>query len=109
MTLGAVENFWARFDVLVKSRGYSSIKECVEDIDFGISYSTLLTKRSRRLLPEVHTIVKIAENLDVSVDYLLFGYVNEDRQISAEEIELIRRYQTASVVEKGAIRAILHF
>ncbi len=107
MTIGAIENFWARFDIIIKNRGYDSLKDFIEDINIGISYSTLLTKRSRKILPEVESLVKIAEELDVSVDYLLFGYVSETRRITGEEIQLLRKYQTASPVEKNAIKVIL--
>lgn len=107
MTIGAIENFWARFDIIIKNRGYDSLKDFIEDINIGISYSTLLTKRSRKILPEVESLVKIAEELDVSVDYLLFGYVSETRRITGEEIQLLRKYQTASTVEKNAIKVIL--
>lgn len=108
MTTGAIENFWARFDIVLKNRGYQSLKDFIEDINIGISYPTLLTKRSRKLLPEVDTLLKIAEELDVSVDYLLFGYVSETRRITGEEIQLLRRFQTASKVEQNAIKIILH-
>ena len=107
MTVGAIENFWARFDVVMKNRGYKSLKEFIEDVDCGIVYSTLLTKRAKRLLPEVDTLVKMAEELDVSVDYLLFGYVSETRRITGEEIQLLRKYQSATPVEKKAIKSIL--
>lgn len=108
MTIGAIENFWARFDIIIKNRGYDSLKDFIEDINIGISYSTLLTKRSRKILPEVESLIRIAEELDVSVDYLLFGYVSETRRITGEEIQLLRRYQTATKVEKNAIKIILH-
>lgn len=108
MTVGAIENFWARFDIILKNRGYDTLKDFIEDINIGISYPTLLTKRSRKILPEVETLIKISEELDVSVDYLLFGYVSETRRITGEEIQLLRRYQTATKVEKNAIKVILH-
>lgn len=108
MTVGAIENFWARFDIILKNRGYETLKDFIEDINIGISYPTLLTKRSRKILPEVETLIKISEELDVSVDYLLFGYVSETRRITGEEIQLLRRYQTATKVEKNAIKVILH-
>lgn len=107
MTVGAIENFWNRFDVVMKNRGYKSLKEFIEDVDCGIAYTTLLTKRAKRLLPEVETLVKIAEELDVSVDYLLFGYVSETRRITGEEIQLLRKYQSANPTEKKAIKVIL--
>ena len=108
MTIGAIQNFWARFDIVLNNRGYSSLKEFVEDVDIGISYPTLLTKRCRKLLPEVETMMKISEELDVSVGYLLFGYVSETRRITGEEIQLLRKFQTATDTEKRAIKAILN-
>lgn len=107
MTIGAIENFWKRFDVVVKNRGYNNLKEFIEDVDCGIAYTTFLTKRAKRLLPEVETLVKISEELDVSLDYLLFGYISETRRITGEEIQLLRKYQTASKVEKDSIKVIL--
>lgn len=108
MTIGAIENFWARFDIVLKNRGYKTLKDFIEDINVGIVYSTLLTKRAKRLLPEVETLIKISEELDVSVDYLLFGYVSETRRITGEEIQLLRRYQTATKTEQKAIKCILN-
>ena len=108
MTIGAIQNFWNRFDIILKNRGYETLKEFIEDIDVGISYPTLLTKRSKKVLPEVHTLIQIAEKLDVSVDYLLFGYVSETRRITGEEIQLLRRFQSANQVEQEAIKLILH-
>jgi len=107
MTIGAIENFWRRFDIVLCNRGYDSIKDFVEDINCGISYRTILTKRSKRKLPELDTLLSIAENLDVSVDYLLFGYVSEEHRITGEEIQLLRRYQRSTKAEKDAIKVIL--
>ena len=107
MTLGAIENFWARFDIIISNRGYTSLKEFAEDVKIGIAYSTLLTKRCRNLLPEVETLMTICEELDVSVDYLLFGYVSETKRITGEEIQFLRKYQLANPTEKSAIKAIL--
>lgn len=108
MTVGAIENFWRRFDIVIHNRGYKSIIDFVEDINCGISYRTFLTKRAKKKLPELDTLMLIAENLDVSVDYLLFGYVSEEHRITGEEIQLLRRYQRSTPVEKEAIKIILH-
>ena len=107
MTKGAIENFWIRFDITVKTRGYNSLREFVEDIDIGISYPTLLTKRCRKMLPELHTLLRISDELDVSLDYLLFGYDRDNKRFTSEETAMMHRYQSASTEEKTAIRAIL--
>ena len=106
MTIGAIENFWTRFDVVVKNRGYDNLKEFMEDVDIGFTYHSLLYKRYRKKLPTAESLVRIAEELDVSLDYLLFGYVSESRRITGEELKLLRKYQTASDVQKQAMRSI---
>ena len=63
-----IYQIWQRIDQL---NANSTLKALSEDI--GISYSTLRSQRTRNILPNVETILKIAEVLNSSVDYILTG------------------------------------
>lgn len=71
----------------------------------GISYSTFLSYiDSRSVLPNVETAVKIAQVLDVSVEYLVTGK-NDNKSSSAEKI-LISNFRCMSDSNKSNLLKI---
>lgn len=81
----------------IEYKGLSS-KEIAAKI--GISYSTFLSYIDMRgVLPNVETAVKIANILDVSVEYLVNGNENKKQTSSNEEI-LIQNFKKLSEQNK---------
>ncbi len=66
--------FWKRFDEMSRLRDVN-LKQ-IADLT-GLSYSTLKNQRSKLILPKTLAIVRIAEVLDTSVEYLILGKVKQ--------------------------------
>lgn len=72
----------------------------------GISYSTFLSYiDSRSVLPNVETAVKIAQVLDVSVEFLVTGE-KENHKSSSEEKTLISNFRCMSDSNKSNLLKI---
>ena len=66
---------WNRIAVLMHSKGIT-IGKMSQAI--GCTRSYLSSARSRGFMPPVNQLIKIAEKLDVSIEYLLYGSKIED-------------------------------
>ena len=59
-----------KIDKLIKEKGISRRQLCA---DVGISNSTIATWKTKNILPTAELIGKVAKELNVSVDWLLYG------------------------------------
>ena len=73
----------------------------------GISNMTLSNCKRGKSVPKADTMQKIAEFLNVSVDYLMTGEEKEVPTFSPEHIELISAYDKLSSADKLAIMQII--
>ena len=73
----------------------------------GISNMTLSDWKRGKSVPKSDKMQKIAEFLNVSVDYLMTGEEKEVPTFSAEHIELISAYDKLSSADKLAIMQII--
>ena len=73
----------------------------------GISNMTLSDWKRGKSVPKADKMQKIAEFLNVSVDYLVTGEEKEVPTFSAEHIELISAYDKLSSADKLAIMQII--
>ena len=73
----------------------------------GISNMTLSDWKRGKSVPKADKMQKIAEFLNVSVDYLMTGEEKEVPTFSKEHIELISAYDKLSSADKLAIMQII--
>ena len=73
----------------------------------GISNMTLSDWKRGKSVPKSDKMQKIAEFLNVSVDYLMTGEEKEVPTFSTEHIELISAYDKLSSADKLAIMQII--
>lgn len=93
-----------RIDLLLKQQGRTR-KEFARQLN--MSQSTVATWKSKNIMPPIDTIVRIADALNVSIDWLVTGkefhYVNnqidfnEEQKITINRLESIRDYVNLNV------------
>jgi transcriptional regulator with XRE-family HTH domain len=75
MILYTSHNIAAKIKMIAKAKG---IKTGIMLKDCGVNKDSLSTMQSKGCLPRTETLAKIADYLDVSVDYLLDRTDNSD-------------------------------
>ena len=65
----------------------TSAKKMLEDLDLNPQY---LVQMKKAISPQIGILQRIADYLNVSIDFLLYGTVDRPTPISAKEEELIR-------------------
>lgn len=98
-----VNEFWERVTPLIK-RKYPSIKEFCEKA--GLNHLTFYNDKSRRFYPPIDNLKKMAEVLDVSIDYLVFGEA-KNIKFDKETLIFVKKYQNARKPIKNIIGKIL--
>ncbi len=93
-----------RIDLLLKQQGRTRKSLCALT---DIPNSTIGTWKSKNIMPPIDTIVRIADALNVSIDWLVTGkefhYVNnqidfnEEQKITINRLESIRDYVNLNV------------
>lgn len=107
ITEGMIEAFWRRFDAVLESRHYSTLKDYLKEHDLGVSYQGILWKRTNRIMPTVDTIITISRTLNISIDFLIFGYTKKGNPISDAELEILAKYRTANETTREIISSLL--
>ena len=64
-------DFWLRLNIALIISGKRSLRELCEKI--GTSYQTLINQKSQLTYPTLETAIKIAKELDCSMDWLVLG------------------------------------
>lgn len=77
-----VEIFKRNYKILMKQRGMKPA-EVEKKMDVGAGYFSRFEKKKNIPVPKVDTISRLAEVLGVSIDYILFGAVEEDEEEAA--------------------------
>ena len=67
-----IKGFWERVTPLIRIK-YPTIKAFCEDADLNLQ--TFYNDRARLYYPPMDNIRRMAEKLDVSLDYLVFGQI----------------------------------
>ena len=70
----------------------------------GIRQLTISEWKTKNKIPNVETLIKIAQYFNVSLDYLLTG---EEKNLSSDEVELISNYRNLDNHDKSMARTIL--
>lgn len=71
------ERFWERVNFIAKRKSIKFKSLCDE---WGITYKTIMSNRTRQELPSMENAWKIALALEVSLDSLLFGESSSHEQ-----------------------------
>lgn len=112
MTKGQIAAFYMRLEASIRSNGYDSIKDYLNKGTMGITYPTYMSKKSIGRIPTARCIDKVANDLGVSTDYLLYGKgVKNDKTapaIADDELDFITAYRNADKSTKLAIKALLN-
>lgn len=104
--------FWERFYNLCKMKGMSPTP-FVKSI--GISHG-IVTKWKNGTVPNCETLIKIADELDCSVDYLLGrdkyvtqpqAQVSEIKEVPQQEDEGFKLYSALDALDKAEARGVM--
>lgn len=74
--------------------------------DCGLSVNTLSSMQSGGYYPRLEAITKIADYLDISVDYLL-GRDVQHGELPDDELALLKAYREKPENVKNAVKALL--
>ena len=107
VTKGMAEAFWRRFDATLEAQHYQTLKDYMKEFDLGVSYQGILWKRANRIMPTIETIITISTSLDVSIDYLIYGYKRQGKPIADDEMDLIFRYRNSNETVRHVIDTLL--
>ena len=81
-------------------------KECL--LRAGVNTSLLTDwKKGRFKYPSYDKMVKIAQYLDISLDYLLTGIEPPPKELTEDQHELLKLYDALTEVQKAEIRGYL--
>lgn len=94
-----VLGFWSRFDEVRTG----TLEEVARNS--GINQGTLRNLRSRKLLPNLLDTVVLADYLNVSLDWLVLGKVDNDEDSSLAK--LVRAYLEADELSKLVVDRVL--
>ena len=94
-----VLGFWSRFDEVRTG----TLEEVARNS--GINQGTLRNLRSRKLLPNLLDTVVLADYLNVSLDWLVLGKVDNDENSSLAK--LVRAYLEADELSKLVVDRVL--
>lgn len=95
--------FVDRIDLKLKEKGIKRFSFCE---DMNITHSALTDWSKRGTIPSADTVLKIANYLNVSMEWLLTGRNPEG--ITDEEAELLRRYRTLDARDKSVVTVLLN-
>lgn len=95
--------FVDRIDLKLKEKNLKRVSMC-EDIGIDTSIMTAWSKRGT--IPSADTVLKIANYLNVSMEWLITGRNPEG--ITDEEAELLRRYRTLDARDKSVVTVLLN-
>ena len=98
-----IEDFWERVTPLIKLK-YPSIKDFCEDA--GLNVQTFYNDRTRNYYPPMDNIKRMADKLDVPLDYLVFGET-EGTGYSEETVLFIQKYRNANKPVRDIVDKIL--
>lgn len=96
---------WEIFEKLIKEKGLTAYK--VSQVT-GIGRSTFTDWKNGRSMPGTDKLIKIAEYLEVSVEYLKTGKEKEQKEYpvmewSEEQLELLELFEGLKKEQKSAI------
>lgn len=98
-----IKGFWERVTPLIRMK-YPTIKAFCEEADLNLQ--TFYNDRARLYYPPMDNIRKMADTLDVSLDYLVFGD-SKGTGYDEETINFIQKYNSATKPIKVIIDKIL--
>lgn len=98
-----IKGFWERVTPLIRIK-YPTIKAFCEDADLNLQ--TFYNDRARLYYPPMDNIRRMAEKLDVSLDYLVFGD-SKGTGFDEQTLSFIRKYNSATKPMKAVIDKIL--
>lgn len=108
------ERFWERVNVIAKRKSIKFKSLCDE---WGITYKTIMSNRTRQELPSMENACKIASALEVSLDLLLFGEIPSPEQQPDKLLQilssdndlkaLVWRITQCSAIQIRAIKTML--
>ena len=97
-------NLKDRIKLLRKKKG---ISQTIMASEIGISYSQYSRYEARGVQPPAETLKKIAENLETTVDYLLYG--EEKAQESLQNSELIKQFKEIEKLPENEKNIVIKF
>lgn len=95
--------FVDRIDLKLKEKNLKRVAMC-EDI--GIDTSIMTAWNKRGTIPSAEVVLKIANYLDVSMEWLITG--KEADGLSEEEADLVRKYRTLDARDRNAVAVLLN-
>lgn len=78
-----VTSFWNRVEMALLRSDMKTLKDLCARID--TPYQTMINQRSVDRYPSVDTVARMAEQLDVSIDWLVSGKTNNQLSLSDEK------------------------
>lgn len=97
-------NFVERIDEKLKEKNLKRLSLCD---DLNLTHSALTDWKKRGTIPSGDICLKIANYLNVSVEWLLTGEEKQAPQLSQEEEQFIGTYQSLTEEQKKTIRILL--
>ena len=97
-----VNMFWDNVKSELEYQGMQLKEMCIKS---DLNYASICNGISKHTTPSVEVAYKIATALNVSVEYLISGNIQEG--LSCEETELIRNYRLLDESNKAMIQIML--
>lgn len=95
-----------RIKSLRKEKGVS---QTIMAKEVGVSYSQYSRYEARDAQPPAETLKRIADYLDTSVDFLLYGDTNQKAQETLKDTELIKHFKEVEALPENEKYTVLKF
>lgn len=96
-------DFWNRVELSIKDR-YSSITEFCRKNEINVK--TVFTDKAKDRFPRTDILIRIADALDASIDYLVFG---SDKHTNIDDkFKVLERYNAQTREVRMAINKLLN-
>lgn len=99
-----IKGFWTRTDTLLKAKGLTYVALCSKCE--SVNLTTLYNNRSKEHYPSVEDILQIADALETSLDWLLFG-TEKKVDLSESELQSVQFYLNAPKDVKDIVDKVL--
>lgn len=92
-------------DLIERMKSIKPLKEIIEET--GIAQSTISSWKVKNSFPKCDDLYKIALCLNVSMEWLLTGKIEDDSKLPDQELELLSNYRKLDPHDKHSISLMI--